>query len=139
MTRIAFLVALPLLLAAPLAAQHEPGDAAAGGELFTLYCAQCHGADAAGNGPMAELIAVPTPDLTALAARNGGVFPLEPAARQIDGRARILAHGGDMPVFGTFFGGAETVMLATPSGQPMAVSRPLADLLTYLASVQAAP
>ncbi len=113
----------------------QEGDVQAGQELYGLYCAQCHGTDATGNGPMAELLAVQTPDLTTLAADNGGVFPAEAAARQIDGRARVLAHGGDMPVFGPFFAGDETIV-QVPTGQPMAVSRPLADLLAYLESVQ---
>jgi hypothetical protein len=38
------------------------------------------------------------PDLTALNA--AGEFPVLRVARQIDGRDRLLAHGGEMPLFG---------------------------------------
>ncbi|MCR9088501.1 MAG: cytochrome c [Rhodobacteraceae bacterium] len=125
-------VALTATLAGPLTAQ----DATQGQELYVAYCATCHGADATGTGPMAELIAVETPDLTGLSARNGGVFPAVMVASQIDGRDLMLAHGGQMPLFGRFFEGDEAVALATPSGQPMMTSQPIADLLAWLESIQ---
>lgn len=118
------------------AAAQEP-DPAAGAALFAAYCAQCHGADATGNGPMAEILAVPTPDLTGLSARNGGVFPLEAVARQIDGRARVLAHGGDMPIFGPFLSSDAHAVFKLPSGQPMMTGVPVAELVVRLESVQA--
>lgn len=127
------LILLAMCVVRPALAQ-DP-DVSAGKDHFDQYCAQCHGPDATGNGPMAEILAVETPDLTTLAAANGGKFPMAAVARQIDGRARILSHGGDMPVFGPFFAG-EDVILQLPSGQPMATSQPIADLLAYLESVQ---
>lgn len=39
------------------------------------YCALCHGLDATGLGPLAESLQKAPPDLTKLAARNGGTFP----------------------------------------------------------------
>lgn len=119
-----------------VAATAQEPDPQAGRALFQSYCAQCHGADATGNGPMAEIIAIETPDLTTLAARNGGVFPLEAVARQIDGRAPVLAHGGDMPVFGPFLDSDEQLVFRLPSGQPMMTGRPVADLVAYLDSLQ---
>lgn len=124
--------ALTALIAGPLAAQ----DAAVGQDLYMAYCATCHGANATGNGPMAELIAIETPDLTELAARNAGVFPAAATAEQIDGRNPMLAHGGQMPLFGSFFDGDGAVSIKTGSGQPMLVSAPIADLLAWLESVQ---
>lgn len=124
--------ALTAMFTGPLTAQ----DAAQGQELYAAYCATCHGADATGTGPMAELIAIETPDLTGLSARNGGVFPAVMVASQIDGRDLMLAHGGQMPLFGRFFEGDEAVALATPSGQPMMTSQPIADLLAWLESIQ---
>ena len=129
-------LALPLALCAGAgAAQQVDPDPAAGAEYFAAYCAACHGQDAKGDGPMAEIVAIRTPDLTELAARSGGSFPMAEAAAQIDGRNALLAHGGQMPIFGGFFDG-EDVILQLPSGQPMATSRPIADLLAYLASIQ---
>jgi hypothetical protein len=50
---------------------------------------------------MAVLLKVRPPDLTRLAARNGGKFPFEYVTKIIDGRAAVGPHGTrDMPVWG---------------------------------------
>ena len=50
---------------------------------------------------MAVLLKVKPPDLTSLAAKNGGKFPFDYVMRVIDGRAAIGPHGTrDMPVWG---------------------------------------
>lgn len=131
MTRM-FLLSLFWFALAPLAPllAQEPGAA-----LFQTYCATCHGSDARGDGPTAELMAIQPPDLTALARRHDGTFPTLLIARQIDGRDLIPSHGGPMPIFGTFFEGKD-VALKLPSGQPIMVSQPLADLLAWLEQIQ---
>ena len=65
-------------------------------------CAACHGASGAGDGPIVPYLVTQTlPDLTALAANNGGVFPVSAAFTIIDGSASVGAHGSsDMPVWG---------------------------------------
>ena len=68
---------------------------------FELQCAICHGMDAKGNGFYRESLKVAPPDLTLLARKNGGVFPVERISSIIDGRAQIAAHGSrDMPIWG---------------------------------------
>ena len=68
---------------------------------FRNSCAVCHGLDGQGNGPLTVLLKVRPPDLTALAARNGGKFPFDYVMRIIDGRATVGPHGTrDMPVWG---------------------------------------
>jgi len=109
----------------------------AGEDLFEDYCFQCHGAEVKGDGPMAELLAIAPPDLTGLATRNNGTFPLEAAARQIDGRDPLLAHGGEMPLFGGVLDSDQSVPVRLPSGQTMFVGEPLANVLAYLQSIQA--
>jgi mono/diheme cytochrome c family protein len=123
------------LTIAGTAAAQDP-DIQAGKEVFALSCVQCHGIDATGDGPMAELIAIDTPDLTGLARRNDGIFPTLDVAQKIDGRAQLLAHGGDMPVFGRFLDRDQSVALRLPNGQPVMVTQPLADLVVYLESLQ---
>ncbi len=111
-------------------------DAKAGRDLYLAHCWQCHGQDAKGNGPMAEMLAIATPDLTRLASRNNGVFPVEKVARQIDGRDALLAHGGEMPIFGPFLDTGKAVALRLPSGQPLMTGLPLANVIVYLELIQ---
>ena len=125
------LIPMLLLAALPAAAQ----DAAEGEALFATYCATCHGLDAGGGGPMAELLAIQPPDLRALSAGAGGAFPTERVVFRIDGRDSLTAHGGPMPLFGAFFEGDGTAVKA-PNGQPVLTSRPVADLVAWLESVQ---
>lgn len=64
-------------------------------------CAVCHGLDGKGQGSFAALLTVPIPDLTTLAARNGGAFPHQRVYRLIDGRDEARAHGPrEMPIWG---------------------------------------
>lgn len=123
-----------LALTVGTGAVSEPNPVA-GQNLFQVYCATCHGTEAEGTGPMAEILAVETPDLTALAERNDGVFPVAMVAQKIDGRDPTLAHGGTMPLFGNLFDGPGATM-ATETGQPMITSQPITDLIAWLQSVQ---
>jgi len=126
-----------ILAAIPAAGtQAQELDKSEGRDLFMTYCWQCHGLDATGDGPMAEMLAIPTPDLTALAARNGGSFPVVAVATKIDGRSPMLAHGGDMPLFGPVLASDQNVALVTPDGQRMMTGLPLANVIAYLASIQ---
>ncbi|WP_170608327.1 c-type cytochrome [Ruegeria arenilitoris] len=108
-----------------------------GNDLYRTYCWQCHGLEATGDGPMAEMLAIRTPDLTKLAAQNDGVFPTELVARQVDGRSMVLAHGGEMPIFGAVFETDQQTAITLPSGQKMMAGLPLASLLMYLETIQA--
>jgi mono/diheme cytochrome c family protein len=128
----------PTLAALALAALALPAgaqDAAEGEALYAVYCASCHGADATGGGPTAEILSIRPADLTGLAAGNDGVFPLARVARQIDGRDPLLAHGGAMPVYGPFFEGDEVAM-RTAAGQPILMGRAMADLIAWLEGIQ---
>ncbi|SNT27868.1 c-type cytochrome [Tropicimonas sediminicola] len=129
------LIVAALLAAGGVSAQ-EP-DPELGRDIYMSYCAQCHGFDAQGVGPMAEILSVVTPDLTGLAARNGGAFPTDTVAMKIDGRTPLLAHGGDMPLFGQFFDVGESVLVRLPSGQSMMMSLTLANVVAYLETLQA--
>lgn len=76
---------------------------AEGRRLFQAYCASCHGIEGRGNGPMAEELRKPVPDLTKYTARNSGVFPSERLRQIIDGRD-VSSHGSrEMPVWGDAF------------------------------------
>lgn len=80
-------------------------DSIQGRSLFKAHCAACHGVDAKGSGPMAQSLKVHPPDLTRIAARNGGKFPLARIERIISGEDQLpAAHGTrEMPLWGPIF------------------------------------
>jgi mono/diheme cytochrome c family protein len=119
------------LAAGPVAAQ----DAEVGGLIYDSFCTACHGEDGKGGGQLAAILAIHPPDLTQLAAGNGGVFPVSRVVRQIDGRDPELAHGGIMPFFGDWFDFPDTP-IASEDGQPILTAAPIADLVTWLGTLQ---
>ncbi len=85
-----------VLLSAPAWAQQRVD---LGKREFDNNCAVCHGKDGKGGGPFVELLKRAPPDLTTMAKRNGGVFPLARAYEVIEGAG--VGHGTrDMPVWG---------------------------------------
>lgn len=71
---------------------------------FLRACASCHGADARGAGPAAGGFQTSPPDLTLLAARNGGVFPRDAVIAVVSGARSVPAHGSrEMPVWSITF------------------------------------
>jgi hypothetical protein len=111
--------------ATPVMAQ----DAARGAFLFDQHCAVCHGTSLRGDGPMAEVLVVPPPDLTRIAERYDG-FPRVGIAWKIDGRDPLVSHGGDMPLFGRVFGEMSEVM--RNANQMILTSPEVVDLVAYL-------
>ena len=80
-------------------------DSIQGPDLYKAYCASCHGADAKGDGVMTPSLRVKPSDLTRLAARNGGTFPLMRIEGIISGEVLpATSHGSSqMPVWGPIF------------------------------------
>ncbi len=75
-----------------------------GKEMYTHYCAACHGGDGKGNGPAATALKNPPSDLTTLAQNNKGEFPYARVQQAIRGDVNVPAHGSkDMPVWGPLF------------------------------------
>ncbi|GAA0294286.1 c-type cytochrome [Rhodovulum strictum] len=118
------------LAAAPLAAEPPSGAA-----LFRAHCATCHGLAARGDGPMAAILTVAMPDLSLLAADQGGAFPLARVIAVIDGRTALAGHGGPMPLYGFSLRG-EAVALTAPSGEEIRTSAEIAAIARWLESIQ---
>lgn len=73
-------------------------------DMYVAYCAACHGKEGKGDGPAAEALKVPPPDLTTLAKKHGGSYPSDRVASVIMGDLRLPSHGSkDMPVWGYLF------------------------------------
>lgn len=124
---LAALVALPALASPP-----DPGKVAYG-----QMCADCHGADARGDGPKAALLSVKPADLTTLSARSGGVFPMLRVIGVIDGSDRAAEHNGPsaMPEFGKLVGG-QSAALDTPGGTVLFTRGVILSLAYYLETLQ---
>ena len=68
---------------------------------YDSKCAVCHGSTGKGDGPYAGLLDTKVPDLTNLAQRNHGMFPVLWVQEVIDGRQNFKAHGpSEMPIWG---------------------------------------
>ena len=136
---VVYLLCIALaLMAARRSAQAEqaplrPTPAGAGGEMYLNYCASCHGRDGTGSGPVSPALKARTTDLTTLAKRNNGEFPVERVKATIRGDLLVVAHGPkDMPVWGPWFrylGG----------GSHAEATVRIDNLTRYIESLQVAP
>lgn len=103
---------------------------------FESKCAVCHGSDGKGNGPYAEQLKRALPDLTTLAQRNGGVFPVSRTFDNIEGAGK--GHGTrTMPVWGLDYSIQATEALPDlPYNQAVYVRTRIMALLEYLNQLQ---
>jgi mono/diheme cytochrome c family protein len=116
------------------AVKHSPiqqTSPASGKEMFTQYCAPCHGADGKGNGPAASAMKVPPADLTQLAKKHDGKFPANSVTSVLKFGSGPGAHGSaDMPVWGPLFQSLDKFHDAV-------VQQRISNLVSYLETVQA--
>jgi mono/diheme cytochrome c family protein len=72
-----------------------------GKQMYTSYCAPCHGVNGRGQGPVASALKTPPVDLTVLTRNNNGKFPDAHIVSVIQNGAEIASHGSpEMPVWG---------------------------------------
>ena len=130
-----------VLIAAPVASVAQDGDLGAGQREYMIACAGCHGESAKGDGPLAGLLEITTPDLTQITARaEADAFPFGMTLGVIDGRNEVRAHGGPMPIWGERY-----VARAREPREPYDVNPEAAELVArgrlmslvlYLESIQ---
>jgi mono/diheme cytochrome c family protein len=102
-----------------------------GKEMYTEYCAACHGADAKGDGPAAPALKAPPADLTTLAKRSDGKYPRDRVANLLRSGAGVAAHGSsDMPTWGPLFKSLDPQ-------HDITVQQRIKNLNDYLESLQA--
>jgi len=124
-------------LALSLAAGASKADEHRGAREYKNSCQVCHGATGKGDGPFTEIMTVPIPDLTTIAHRNGGRFPIEEILKIIDGRVEIRGHGFPMPVWGTRFKAeAEDNLERWDVATELLVRSRILELAFYLHSIQ---
>lgn len=101
---------------------------------FMDNCVACHGATGQGDGPLAAGLTPPPPDLTRIAARNGGVFDRAYVASFIDGLNRGAHRADAMPEFGA--GDLGPLIMTDEDGVPVPIPAKLLALTDYVESLQ---
>lgn len=133
------LAALPAALGGTTAAAEEESEAfqaAKGKVTYRIYCSNCHGAEAKGDGKLAKLLTVEPADLTDLIEKKDqGEFPADRVRASIDGRAEVAGHGfRDMPVWGDAFQPMDPEM--SDPDKVKAAQGKVAELVAYLKTIQ---
>jgi mono/diheme cytochrome c family protein len=76
-----------------------------GQQMYSSYCAPCHGIDGRGRGPVAPALKLAPTDLSLLARNNNGKFPGTHVVEVLENGSTLPAHGTSlMPVWGPIFG-----------------------------------
>jgi Cytochrome c len=72
-----------------------PDHGGSGAQLFREYCAQCHGTDGTGNGPVASELKRKPVNLTTLSKNDNGVFPTSQVLYYRNSDSCIPWHAGN--------------------------------------------
>jgi len=101
-----------------------------GKQMYTNYCAPCHGTDGKGGGPAASALKTQPSDLTLLRRNNNGRFPDTHVVTILQFGTEVSAHGSaTMPVWGPILG---TMNPSSPQDKQLRIS----NLTRYLESIQ---
>ena len=106
-------------------------SAASGKEMYSQYCAPCHGSDGKGAGPAASSMKAMPTDLTKLAKQHEGKYPANSVAAVLKFGSGPASHGSpDMPVWGPLFKSLDKY-------HESVVQQRISNLVTYIESLQA--
>ena len=132
----------PVILAFFLLGQVQvvkAGDATVRDDFLGL-CADCHGADAKGNGPLAKNLTKVPPDLTRIKQRANGEFNKKAVFDRILGLNTPNFHGTrEMPIWGDWLMDETLEDSTSLEAAPLAekeVERRVMALVTYLEGLQ---
>ena len=106
----------------------KPTNAASGEEMYTNYCAVCHGTDAKGDGPAATALKKTPADLTQLAKKNGGKYPENHVSATIMTVDSPVHGSKEMPVWGP--------LLSSISSSQGEVQLRVSNLVKYISTLQ---
>ena len=102
-----------------------------GSQMYSNYCAPCHGQDGRGHGAAAAALRRSPTDLTALTRSNRGKFPDTHIVTVLQNGVDLPAHGtAEMPVWGPILGKMDQ---AHSQDRLLRIS----NLSRYLESIQA--
>lgn len=109
----------------------QQSNSTSGKQMFADYCAPCHGVSGKGDGPAAAALKTPPADLTQLAKKNNGKFPMDHVMNDLRQGSSLSSHGSsDMPVWGPLFKSLDTT-------NPVMVDQRIHNLSVYIESLQA--
>lgn len=104
--------------------------ASSGKQMYTNYCASCHGVNGKGDGPAAAALKMPPTDLTVLSRNNHGEFPETHIVTVLQYGTEFPSHGSvEMPVWGPILGKMEKV-------NPQVKQLRISNLIRYLKTLQ---
>lgn len=109
-------------------------DPTSGKQMYTDYCAPCHGKDGKGDGPAASAMKTSPANLALLAKNNGGKYPAAHVSAVLTFGAENAAHGSkNMPIWGQLFQSLNW----SSSTREMEAKQRINNLNNYLESLQA--
>jgi mono/diheme cytochrome c family protein len=111
----------------------RPTSPASGQQMYTNYCAACHGTTGAGNGPTASALKTAPADLTTLSQRNHGAFPTLRVRSVLEFGVPTPPHGtAEMPIWSSLMLGLNPDVQRS-SGR---IQQRLSNLTDYLKTLQ---
>ena len=106
-------------------------DPSSAKDMYTEYCAVCHGLEAKGNGPVASEFKYAPTDLTMLARKNNGKFPEDKVLATLKFGTHAPAHGTlEMPIWVDLFRAVDNQSSSLPQLR-------MHNLIEYIRGIQA--
>ncbi|OSQ50876.1 c-type cytochrome [Marivita geojedonensis] len=112
-----------------------PQSSDSGRTVYNDKCAVCHGFNGRGDGDLADGLDPRPADLTQIAARRDGVWPMLEVMAIIDGYTKRYLPGSDMPIYDEFLEG-DLVTFDTGNGIRQKAPANLLSIARYLETLQ---
>ncbi|MEH6521922.1 c-type cytochrome [Sulfitobacter sp.] len=125
-----------ILLLIPILFVGSSLDAQSVGEiLFKENCVSCHGFTGQGDGPLSADLGTAPADLTQIASRRDGVWPMLEVMSILDGYLKATNPREDMPIVEDLLDN-DMVEFDTGNGLTALVPIKLIEVVNYLESLQ---
>ena len=125
-----------ILLLIPILFVGSSLDAQSVGELlFKENCVSCHGFTGKGDGPLSAGLGTAPADLTQIASRRDGVWPMLEVMSILDGYLKATNPREDMPIVEDLLDN-DMVEFDTGNGLTALVPIKLIEVVNYLESLQ---
>jgi len=113
----------------------SPVSSNSGRTIYADKCAVCHGTTGKGDGELAGSLETRPADLTQIAARRDGVWPMLEIMSIIDGYSTRNLPGTEMPIYDEFLQG-NLVNFDTGNGVQQKTPASLLAIARYLETIQ---